>query len=102
MLSRPRLSAVYPSLQVFVYLQVLDALTTLLAFRTGLVEASPVVQLLVRMGPLTGLLGAKIVALLLAGICVWRERYRMIHWVNYWYAAAVVWNIIVTLSWLHR
>jgi len=36
----PRLYILSPSLQVFLYLQLLDALTTLLGFRAGLTEAS--------------------------------------------------------------
>jgi len=86
-----------PSLQVFFYLQVLDALTTLLGFRAGLVEASPFVRLLVNLGPFAGLLADKMFAILLAGICVWSGRSRLIPWINYWYAALVIWNIILIL-----
>lgn len=81
------------TVQVFVYLQVLDVLTTLLGFRLGLSEASPFIQFLLRMGPVAGLLGSKAVALSLGGVCIWRDRLRVIRWINYWYAALVIWNL---------
>ena len=81
------------SLHVFLYLQVLDVLTTWLGFRMGLAEASPFVRLLMHWGPLAGVLGSKAVALLLGAVCVWRGRYHVIHLINYWYAALVIWNL---------
>lgn len=87
-----------PSLQVFLYLQLLDVLTTLLGFRIGLSEASPFVGLLVQMGPATGLLLSKIVAVGLGAFCLWTNRSRVIRWINYWYAALVLWNIVLILS----
>jgi hypothetical protein len=94
----PRLHNWSPSLQVFLYLQLLDALTTLLGFRAGLAEASPFVRMLVHFGPFAGLLADKVFALLLAAICVWSGRSRTIRWVNYWYAALVAWNIVLILG----
>jgi len=86
------------NLQVFLYLQVLDALTTWLGFRVGLSEASPFIHLLMHVGPLAGLLGSKIVAFVLGGYCVWRKSFSVIKWINYWYAALVVWNMALILS----
>ena len=86
------------SLQVFLYLQVLDVLTTWLGFRLGLSEASPFIQLLMHLGPAAGLVGSKMVALLLGAFCVWRGRFRVIYWINYWYAALVVWNLALIVS----
>jgi len=43
-------------IEVFLYLQVLDILTTLIGFSLGNGEASPMVRLLIRWGPLNGLL----------------------------------------------
>lgn len=86
------------SVQLFLYLQVLDVLTTWLGFKTGLAEASPFIQLLMRMGPLAGLLESKAVALALGGFCIWRQRFHVIKWINYWYAALIVWNLILILS----
>jgi hypothetical protein len=81
------------SLHVFLYLQVLDVMTTWLGFRLGLAEASPFVRLLMHWGPLTGVLVSKAVALGLGAVCVRRRRYQVIHIINYWYAALVIWNL---------
>jgi hypothetical protein len=81
------------SLHVFLYLQVLDVTTTWLGFRLGLAEASPFVRLLMHWGPLPGVLASKALALGLGAVCVWRRRYQVIHLINYWYAALVVWNL---------
>lgn len=81
------------SLYVFLCLQFLDVLTTLAGFRKGLVEASPFIQFLMRLGPVAGLLGSKVLAVLLGGWCVWRGRFRTIRLINYWYVALVIWNV---------
>ena len=86
------------SLHVFLYLQVLDAVTTWLGLRVGLAEASPFVRLLMHSGPLAGVLASKAVALLLGAICVWNRRYQVIHHINYWYAALVVWNLSLIIT----
>jgi hypothetical protein len=38
------------------------------------------------------------VAVLVAGICVWREKTHLVRWVSYWYAGLVVWNICMILA----
>ena len=43
------------ALEVFLYLQVLDIMSTLIGFSLGNAEASPFIRLLVRWGPVTGL-----------------------------------------------
>ena len=86
------------SLQTFLYLQVLDVLTTFLGFRMGLSEASPFIRALMGMGPMAGVLLSKVVALLLGATCVRSGRYHVIRLINYWYAALVVWNLTLILS----
>ena len=86
------------SLQVFLGLQVLDVLTTLIGFRVGLVEASPFIQFLMRLGPVPGLIGSKLVAVLLGALCVWRGRPQIIYSINFWYAGLVVWNLILIMT----
>ena len=83
---------------MFLYLQVLDVLTTWLGFRLGFSELSPFIQFLMRLGPAAGLLGSKVVALLLGAFCVWRGRFKVIYLINYWYAALVIWNLGMILS----
>lgn len=86
------------SLEVFLYLQVLDVLTTWMGFRVGLAEASPFIRFLMHVGPLTGLLGSKMLAVLLGGYCVWRGRFQVLRAINYWYAGLIVWNLALILS----
>jgi hypothetical protein len=86
------------SLHVFLGLQVLDVLTTLLGFHFGLVEASPFIKFLMRLGPVAGLVASKIVAALLGALCVWRGRFQVIHLINYWYAGLVIWNLTLIMT----
>jgi hypothetical protein len=78
----------------FVVLQVLDILTTLAAFHVGGFEANPLVARLTReLGVTKGLIGGKVMALLIVlGV---RRRVWVI---NLFYAAVVLWNIYVVLS----
>jgi len=77
------------SVQVFLYLQVLDTLTTWLGFRAGLAEASPLSSsdasrpFLRDCSIQTGGVHVR------RGFCVWRGRFHVIQWINYWYAALV-------------
>ena len=84
-------------IEVFLYLQILDILTTLIGFSLGNGEASPFVRLMVRWGPLNGLLVSKILAVGIAITCLLLRRRKLIHWINYWYAAVVAWNLYTTL-----
>jgi hypothetical protein len=85
-------------MELFLFLQLLDVLTTILGLRLGLGEASPFIRFLMNMGPLAGLLASKVVAVVLGGICVYLGRFHVIRWINYWYAALVMWNMALILS----
>src|SRR6266568_4076463 len=54
--------------RIFLYLQVLDFLTTLLGFKMGAAEMSPFVRALIHFGPIAGVAASKIVALAMAGL----------------------------------
>ena len=82
---------------MFLYLQMLDVLTTWLGLRLHCAEASPFIRYLMHFGPVAGLLGAKVIAILLGGFCVWRGRFRVIQLVNYFFAALVTWNMAMLL-----
>ena len=75
--------------QVFVYLQLLDFLTTLLGFRLGASEASPFIRTLLFFGPAVGVALSKVVAVGLGAFCIWRKKARVIGWINYWYAGVI-------------
>jgi hypothetical protein len=84
--------------QVFLYLQILDFLTTLVGFKLGISEASPFVRSLLHFGPSFAVAASKIVAVSLAGVCVGLNRSHLVRWINYWYAALVIWNLCNILA----
>jgi hypothetical protein len=83
---------------VFVYLQLLDLLTTLVGFRLGAGEASPFIRLLMHFGPGVGVALSKIVALVLGGWCIYCKKANLIRWITFWYSALVVWNLMILLA----
>jgi hypothetical protein len=82
-----------PYLQIFLYLQVLDFLTTLVGLKLGIHEASPFVRSLMHFGPSIAVAASKIAAIALAALCVGLNRRYLVRWINYWYAALIVWNL---------
>src|ERR1700686_859639 len=85
-------------LAAFLYLQLLDFLTTMVGIRVGLAESSPFIGWMMTSNPGAGLAISKIVAVLIAGICIAPNRPNLIKWVNGWYAALAVWNLCLILS----
>lgn len=89
-------------LQAFIYLQLLDFLSTMIGLRLGLSEASPSIRPFIEPLGMAMAIGiSKIIAFGLAGFCLVTRRDRIIRWINYWFAALVVWNmslIIIVLS----
>ena len=83
---------------IFIYLQLLDLLTTLVGFKLGAAEASPFIRMLMHAGPATGVLLSKVVALGLGGLCVYLKRTHLIRWATFWYGGLVVWNLMVMLA----
>jgi hypothetical protein len=86
-----------PSLIVFVALQTLDVLTTLIGLRIGASEGSMFIGNLMRVGPVAGLLIAKIFAVLLVSMAVKFRKPRVVVFLNYWSAAVVSWNLVMIL-----
>ena len=91
--ARSRLGGGEMYLEVFFYLQLLDFMTTMIGMRVGLGEASPFIRGLMHLGPAAGLVVSKLVAFLLCGACIWLNKRHLVRWINYWYAALVVWNM---------
>lgn len=88
-----------PSLAVFVFLQVLDVLTTLMGLRAGAQEASLFIGRLMNVGPVAGLLISKIIGVLLVAAALKFHRGRVIVFLNYWFALVVTWNLIL-IAWV--
>ena len=84
----------------FLYLQLLDVLTTLAFLSSGGSEVNPVIRLLVggAGSPLIGLLAAKLIAFGLAGYCWRSRRQKLLVRVNIFYAALVAWNLVAFLA----
>ena len=80
-------------IQIFLYLQLLDFLTTLIGMKVGLGEASPFVRWLMLADPAVGLAMSKLAAFVLGGLCIWLNKRHLVRWINYWYAGLVVWNM---------
>ena len=83
---------------VFIYLQLLDLLTTLVGFRLGAREASPFIRMLMHAGPAVGVMASKVLALGLGAFCVYYKKTHLIRWASYWYGALVVWNLMIMLT----
>jgi hypothetical protein len=84
--------------QVFIYLQLLDLLTTLLGFRLGAAEASPFIRLMMHAGPAAGVIASKALALGIGALCIYLNNSHVIRWISYWYGGLVVWNLMVILA----
>ena len=84
-------------IQIFVGLQLMDLLTTLVGFKLGATEASPFIRMLMHAGPTTGVVLSKILALALGGLCIYVGKCHLIRWISYWYGALIVWNLMVML-----
>ena len=87
-----------PSLTVFVVLQVLDVLTTLIGLNAGAQEASIFVGRLMNAGPVAGLLISKILGVALVAMALKFRRTRVIVFLNCWFAAVVSWNLLLILG----
>jgi len=84
--------------QLFVYLQLLDFLTTLVGFKLGAAEGSPFIRLLMHAGPVTGVAASKLIALALGGFCLYLNKHHLLRWATYWYGGLVVWNLMMLLA----
>jgi hypothetical protein len=83
---------------IFIYLQLLDLLTTFVGFKMGAAEASPFIRILMHLGPGFGVAASKVLALGLGGLCVYTRKEHIIRWITYWYAGLVIWNLMVMLA----
>jgi hypothetical protein len=80
---------------VFVCLQILDVLTTLVGLRFGAAESSIFVARLMQSSPVTGLLLSKAIAFSLAMGALGANRERLMRFVNFWFAGVISWNLLI-------
>ncbi len=83
----------------FIYLQLLDALTTIAFMMQGVGESNPLVRwvMLATPDPITGLFLLKAVAVVLAIVCFYRSRERLLRRVNVFFAGLVVYNLLALI-----
>ena len=83
-------------LALFVYLQLLDALTTIAFMLQGVAEGNPIVRWAMRAteNPISGLFMLKAAGVALAAVCIYRSREKMLQKVNVLFAGLIVYNMI--------
>ena len=84
-------------LVLFLFLQALDVLTTMLGLRLGAQEGSIFIGRLMNFGTLPALLIAKAISIVLVSGVIAFGRKRLLRWLNVWYAALVTWNLLMIL-----
>ena len=88
---------------LFLFLQALDIVTTMLGLRIGAHEGSVFIARVMRFGALPGLLMAKAISIVLVTAVVAFSRKRLLTRLNLWYAGLVTWNlVIIFLTWRRR
>jgi hypothetical protein len=80
---------------VFICLQLLDALTTVVGLSLGANEGSIFVARLLQFGPIVGLIISKTFSVMLVMIAVAANRGRVVRFVNFWFVAVVAWNLVI-------
>jgi hypothetical protein len=81
----------------FIVLQVLDLVTTLIAFHFGAFEINPLVARFTSyMGPTGGVVTSKVIAVLIA-----LRLHRLIWVANLFYAGVVCWNVLILYALSH-
>ena len=86
-----------PSLALFVALQMLDILTTIIGLRMGAGESSTFIGRLMHVDPMSALLVAKLFAAALVAIAIKMRRPRAVVFLNFWFSAIVSWNLAMIL-----
>jgi hypothetical protein len=86
-------------LTAFVYLQLLDALTTIAFMMHKVEEMNPLIKWAMResFNPLLGLAMVKVAAVVLAVLCVASSRYGVLRKVNVFFALVVAYNVVVLI-----
>ena len=83
----------------FVYLQLLDVLTTVAFLMQGVAEGNPIVRWAIEQGsnPWQGLFALKLGSVLLAFYCVRRARHTLLRRVNIFFALLVAYNLVALI-----
>lgn len=79
---------------LFIYLNALDFLTTLVGLKHGYSEASPFIAMFIHVNPILGLVIAKLCAAVIAAVGYYFKKPMVIVVLNYWLAGLIVWNLV--------
>lgn len=90
--------ATEPVFQVFLLLQILDAVTTIQVLQNGGYETNPLVNNLMTLGAVNGLVIAKLSALAIGAVVLSYGRPRVLFIANFVYAAIICWNLIALFA----
>ena len=80
------------SLSVFILLQAIDLLTTLVALKLGGAEQNPMLSQIMNLAPTYGLLLSKFLVVGIAALGVWMHKSNGLRVANMAFAGIVVWN----------
>jgi hypothetical protein len=86
-----------PSLALFVCLQMLDILPTVIGIHMGAQESSTFIGKLMRVDAMAALIVAKLFAAALVAIALKMRRPRAVVFLNFWFLAIVSWNLAMIL-----
>ncbi len=87
------------TLAEFIYLQLLDILTTIAFMMQGVGESNPIIRWAIREGPhpIWALLMLKGCGVLLALFCLYRSREKLLRKVNVFFACLVAYNLVALI-----
>lgn len=83
------------ALLVFVFLQVADLGTTMAVLRLGGVEENPLVKLFMALGPVEGLILAKLVTVAIGVGCFLATKHRALRLGNIVFSGIIAWNLSI-------
>lgn len=100
MAGRGWLAPILRLLLVYLYLQVLDVLTTMAFLMAGVSEGNPMVREAMRLcgSPVAGLVVVKTGAVLLGLYCWWGGRERLLRRVNLFFGGLIAWNLCCLIA----
>jgi hypothetical protein len=95
-----RLTITERPITAFIYLQILDVMTTICFLANGVTEGNPLVRFMIRTteNPLLGLFIVKCMAVVL-GLYAWKTgRDAVLRKANVFFAILVVWNLVAAIG----
>jgi hypothetical protein len=87
---------------IFVLLQAADLITTAVALELGGAERNPIVLHLMGVGPVGGVVLAKVISLSIGIGCVLASRPRALQIANVVFAGIVIWNLSIIVRLVQR